>query len=57
MDIMIYPFPEMEKYIQAPTGDLTFTFALAIVSILLVLIVEAKTKGIGKFFYNYVPIL
>jgi F0F1-type ATP synthase membrane subunit a len=54
---MIYPFPEMEKYIQAPTGDLTFTFALAIVSILLVLIVEAKTKGIGKFFYNYVPIL
>lgn len=56
LDIIVYPFPWMEYYIQAPTGDLTFTLALAIVSIVLVLVVEAKTKGLFKFFYNYVPI-
>jgi len=56
LDIVIYPFPGLEYYIQSPTGDITFTLALAMVSIVLVLIVEAKTKGIFKFFYSYVPI-
>jgi F0F1-type ATP synthase membrane subunit a len=56
LDILISPFPLLDHYIQSPTGDISFTLALAICSILIVLVVEAKTKGIGQFFYSYFPL-
>jgi F0F1-type ATP synthase membrane subunit a len=55
VDILIAPFPILEHYIQNPTGNLSFTLALAICSIIIVLIVEAKTKGLGAFLYSYFP--
>ena len=56
LDILISCFPILEHYIQSPTNDLSFTLALAVISIIIVLIVEVKTKGLGNFFYSYVPI-
>jgi F0F1-type ATP synthase membrane subunit a len=56
LDILVSPFPSLEASIQNPTSDITFTGALAGVSMLIVLFVEAKTKGVGKFFYHYLPI-
>jgi F0F1-type ATP synthase membrane subunit a len=56
LDILVSPFPSLGQYVQNPTGDLSFTLALAIVSILIVLIVEAKTKGLFRFLYNYFPV-
>jgi F0F1-type ATP synthase membrane subunit a len=55
LDILISPFPGLEHSIQSPTGDISFTLALAICSILIVLIGEAKTKGLGTFLYGYFP--
>jgi F0F1-type ATP synthase membrane subunit a len=45
LDIIIYPFPGLGQYLQSPTGNVYFTGALAGVSMLIVLIVEAKSKG------------
>ncbi|GHV27792.1 hypothetical protein FACS1894176_10010 [Bacteroidia bacterium] len=56
LDILISPFPMLEYYIQNPTGDISFTLALAICSIFIVLTVEAKMKGLGSFLYSYFPV-
>jgi F-type H+-transporting ATPase subunit a len=56
LDILISPFPVLEQYIQNPTGDISFTLALAVCSIFIVLRVEAKTKGLGSFLYSYFPV-
>jgi F-type H+-transporting ATPase subunit a len=56
LDILSAPFPLLEQYLKNPTGDISFTLALAVCSILMVLLVEAKTKGLGKFLYGYFPI-
>ena len=46
LDILIYPIPAREHYIQSPTVDIHFTLALAIVSVIITLIVEIKVRGI-----------
>ena len=56
LDILIYPFPAREHYIQSPTVDIHFTLALAIVSVIVTLIIEVKVRGIWRFFYEYFPI-
>jgi F0F1-type ATP synthase membrane subunit a len=56
LDILISPFPLLAHYIQNPTGDISFTLALAVCSIFIVLLVEAKTKGLGSFLYSYFPV-
>ncbi|MDR2189716.1 MAG: F0F1 ATP synthase subunit A [Candidatus Peribacteria bacterium] len=57
LDILLSPFPFLEQYIQSPTGDISFTLALAIGSVGVLLVIEAKTKGIRKFLYSYLPVL
>lgn len=56
LDILSVPFPLLELYLKNPTGDISFTLALAICSMFIVLLVEAKTKGLGRFLYGYFPI-
>jgi F0F1-type ATP synthase membrane subunit a len=56
LDILLSPFPFLRQYIQGPTGDISFTLALAIGSVCIILMVEAKTKGVFRFLYNYFPI-
>jgi F0F1-type ATP synthase membrane subunit a len=55
LDILISPFPVLATYIKSPTSDISFTLALAIVSVVMVLVVEATTKGGGRFLYRYIP--
>lgn len=43
-------------YIQIPTTDFNFNIALAVVSILLMLVIQIKTLRPVKFFLEYVPI-
>ncbi|MDR0607936.1 MAG: F0F1 ATP synthase subunit A [Candidatus Peribacteria bacterium] len=56
LDILVFPFPRLGQYLQNPTGDLSFTLALAVCSMLMVLFVEVKTKGWGRCLYGYFPI-
>ena len=56
LDILISPFPFLGEYIQNPTGDISFTLALAICSMGIILVVEAKTKGLFRFLYSYFPL-
>lgn len=44
IDILIFPFPALEQVIQSPTTDITFTLALAIVSVLLLIVLEWRVK-------------
>jgi F0F1-type ATP synthase membrane subunit a len=56
LDILISPFPFLGQYIQSPTGDISFTLALAVCSMFVVLFVEGKTKGVFSFLYDYFPL-
>ena len=46
----------MSAYIQIPTTDFNFNIALAVVSVLIMLIIQIKALRPLKFFLEYVPI-
>ncbi len=56
VDAIAISFPWLEEWIAAPTTDANFNIAMAIISVLLVLYLQMKKLGVGKFFYEYVPV-
>lgn len=56
IDIIGFPFPFFADHVQNPASNIHFTLTLAIASVLLMLFVEIKMKGVGGFFYNYFPL-
>ncbi|MDP2090492.1 MAG: F0F1 ATP synthase subunit A [Candidatus Gracilibacteria bacterium] len=47
---------KLRDYISTPTTLMSFDLAMAIVSVLLILFIQAKHLGLFKFFHEYVPI-
>ncbi len=56
VDASAISFPQLSEWIAAPTTDANFNIAMAVISVLLVLYLQMKKLGIGKFFYEYVPV-
>ncbi len=57
LDFLAIAFPGLEEWIAAPTTDANFNIAMAVISVLLVLYLQMRHLGVGKFFYEYVPLL
>lgn len=55
-DILRFAFPQMLRFVTAPTAEFETTLALAIVATLIPLILQIKNLGIGWFLHEYVPI-
>ena len=53
IDILITPFPNLSTLIASPTGNLNFTLALAICSVIITLIIEIKSKKLTQFLKKY----
>ena len=49
-------FPWLDKYITAPTTDVNFNIAMALVAVGLILYVQFRKLGFFKFIYSYLPI-
>lgn len=49
-------FPGLEEWVSAPTTLVNFNVAIAMVSVGLMLYLQFKKLGFGKFLYEYVPI-
>lgn len=47
----------LAQYIILPTADMQFNISLAIFSTILLIYIQFRSLGFGRFFYNYVPIL
>lgn len=56
VDAIAISFPQLSEWIAAPTTDANFNIAMAVISVLLVLYLQMKKLGVGKFFYEYVPV-
>lgn len=56
-DFIAISFPGLEEYVAAPTTDANFNIAMAISAVLLILYLQMRHLGVGKFFYEYVPLL
>lgn len=46
----------LEEYISIPTADLNFNIAMASISVLLILIIQARHLWAGKFIYEFLPV-
>lgn len=57
LDFLIYPFPYLEGRIVNPSSNVSFNFAMAAVSILITLFIQAKHLGWFRFIHEYIPIL
>lgn len=57
LDFVGIAFPGLEEWIIAPTTDANFNIAMAVSAVLLILYLQMKHLGVGKFFYEYVPLL
>lgn len=55
-DILRFAFPQMLRFISAPTGEFETTLALAIIATAIPLVIQFKSLGIGWFIHEYVPI-
>lgn len=57
IDAIAISVPQLSEWIAAPTTDANFNIAMAVISVLLVLYLQMRHLGVGKFFYEYVPLL
>ena len=57
IDAIAISVPQLSEWIAAPTTDANFNIAMAVLSVLLVLYLQMRHLGVGKFFYEYVPLL
>ena len=57
IDAIAISVPQLSEWIAAPTTDANFNIAMAVISVLLVLYLQMRYLGVGKFFYEYVPLL
>lgn len=55
--IVLEEWLKLEHFVAWPTTVMSFDIAMAIVTVLFILIVQAKHLWIMKFFHEYVPIL
>lgn len=55
LDFLAIAFPGLETWIIAPTTDANFNIAMAVAAVLLILYLQMRHLGVGKFFYEYVP--
>ena len=56
VDFLNTMFPWLDKYITAPTTDVNFNIAMALVAVGLILYVQFRKLGFFKFIYSYLPI-
>ena len=56
VDFLNTMFPWLDKYIIAPTTDVNFNIAMALVAVGLILYVQFRKLGFFKFIYSYLPI-
>jgi len=56
MDFLIFPFPYLEWKIVNPSSNITFNFAIAVVSVLITLFIQAKHLWWFRFIHEYIPI-
>lgn len=57
LDFLGMMFPGIEEWVIAPTTMVNFNVAIAMVSVGLMLYLQCKKLGFGKFLYEYVPVL
>ena len=56
VDFLNTMFPWLDKYITAPTTDVNFNIAMALIAVGLILYVQFRKLGFFKFIYSYLPI-
>ena len=56
VDFLNTMFPWLDKYIIAPTTDVNFNIAMALIAVGLILYVQFRKLGFFKFIYSYLPI-
>jgi F0F1-type ATP synthase membrane subunit a len=56
VDFLDTMFPWLDKYITAPTTDVNFNIAMALIAVGLILFVQFRKLGFFKFIYSYLPI-
>jgi len=59
IDIIRIVFKDIDmifNYIQIPTTDFNFNIALAVISVVIMLIIQVKTLRPMKFILEYIPI-
>lgn len=56
VDFLNTMFPWLDKYIIAPTTDVNFNIAMALIAVGLILFVQFRKLGFFKFIYSYLPI-
>lgn len=55
-DFLEISFPSLGAFVVAPTTDANFNIAMALVSVGLILYLQMRHLGLGKFVYEYFPI-
>ena len=56
VDFLNTMFPWLDKYVTAPTTDVNFNIAMALIAVGLILFVQFRKLGFFKFIYSYLPI-
>ena len=56
VDFLNTMFPWLDTYIIAPTTDVNFNIAMALIAVWLILYVQCSKLGFLKFIYSYLPI-
>lgn len=56
VDFLNTMFPWLDKYMIAPTTDVNFNIAMALIAVGLILYVQFRKLGFFKFIYSYLPI-
>lgn len=56
VDFLNTMFPWLDKYITAPTTDVNFNIAMALIAVGLILFVQFRKLGFFKFIYSYLPV-
>lgn len=56
VDFLNTMFPWLDKYVTAPTTDVNFNIAMALIAVGLILYVQFRKLGFFKFIYSYLPI-
>ncbi len=56
LDVLVYIFPWLEEYIIAPSSDVSFNFAVAILSVLVMLVFQFQKKWFWEFINEYLPV-
>lgn len=57
LDIIIYIFPGLGDYVTSPTSNVHFTYALAVVSVLIMVFYQIREMGPVDFLHEYIPIM